>query len=61
MTPAVAEVAGRWRREFGRSHGTGLMDALIAACAAQAGATLATLNARHFPMLEDVLVPYRKA
>jgi predicted nucleic acid-binding protein len=33
----------------------------MAACAAAAGATLATLNRRHFPMLTDLLVPYEKA
>ncbi|MFN5219653.1 MAG: hypothetical protein ACK5FE_01870 [Cyanobacteriota bacterium] len=44
----------------GPSHGTGLADALIAASAEAAGATLVTLNRRHFPMLADVLVPYAK-
>jgi predicted nucleic acid-binding protein len=43
------------------SHGTGLADALIAASAEAAGATLVTLNRRHFPMLAEVLVPYAKA
>ena len=37
------------------------MDALIAASAEMSGCTLATLNEKHFPMLETVLVPYRKA
>jgi predicted nucleic acid-binding protein len=57
----AAAQAGLWRQRYGRSHGTGLADALIAACAAAAGATLATLNRRHFPMLTDLLVPYEKA
>lgn len=52
--------AGLWRRRYGPSHGTGLADALIAASVEGAGATLATLNRRHFPMLADVLVPYAK-
>ncbi|MFO7630222.1 MAG: type II toxin-antitoxin system VapC family toxin [Prochlorococcaceae cyanobacterium] len=52
--------AGLWRRQYGPSHGTGLADGLIAASAHHAGATLATLNRRHFPMLADVLVPYTK-
>lgn len=60
VTPAIARQAGLWRRDYGRSHGTGLMDALIAASAAIEGCTLVTLNARHFPMLDAVLVPYRK-
>lgn len=54
----AAAQAGLWRQRYGRSHGTGLADALMAACAAAAGATLATLNRRHFPMLTDLLVPY---
>jgi len=52
--------AGLWRRQYGRSHGTGLADALIAASVEGVGATLATLNRRHFPMLAHVLVPYAK-
>ncbi|NCU77483.1 MAG: type II toxin-antitoxin system VapC family toxin, partial [Synechococcaceae bacterium WB7_1C_051] len=52
--------AGLWRRQYGPSHGTGLADALIASTVAAVGATLATLNRRHFPMLNDVLVPYVK-
>jgi hypothetical protein len=55
-----AQRAGLWRRQYGPSHGTGLADALIAASAEAAGATLVTLNRRHFPMLEEVLVPYAK-
>jgi predicted nucleic acid-binding protein len=56
----AAVQAGLWRRQYGRSHGTGLADALIAASVAAAGGTLATLNRRHFPMLAEVLVPYAK-
>lgn len=54
----VATVGGRLRRRFGPSHGTGLADALIAASAQAAGARLATRNRRHFPMFDEVLVPY---
>ncbi len=56
----VAVVAGLWRRQYGRSHGTGLADALIAASVDAVKATLVTLNRRHFPMLADVLMPYDK-
>ena len=55
-----AQRAGLWRRQYGPSHGTGLADALIAASVEAAGATLVTLNQRHFPMLARVLVPYGK-
>jgi len=61
ITPDIARQGGLWRRDYGRSHGTGLMDALIAASAEMSGCTLATLNKKHFPMLETVLVPYRKS
>jgi predicted nucleic acid-binding protein len=54
----AAVQAGLWRRQYGPSHGMGLADALIAASVAAAGATLVTLNRRHFPMLAQVLVPY---
>jgi len=60
ITPAIAKQAGLWRRDYGKSHGTGIVDALIAASASSSGSTLVTLNQKHFPMLEEVLVPYRK-
>lgn len=56
----VAERGGLFRRDFGRSHNTGLADALIASSAEQTRTQLVTLNEKHFPMLKDVLVPYRK-
>jgi predicted nucleic acid-binding protein len=60
VTREIAERGGLWRRDFGRSHNTGLADALIAATAEAAGAQLVTLNRKHFPML-TVVVPYQKA
>ncbi len=60
ITPAIAKQAGLWRRDYGKSHGTGIVDALIAASASSSGSTLVTLNPKHFPMLEEVLVPYSK-
>ncbi|MBI5014653.1 MAG: type II toxin-antitoxin system VapC family toxin [Deltaproteobacteria bacterium] len=56
----IAERGGLHRRDYRKSHSTGLADALIAATAEISGATLATLNEAHFPMLSQVLVPYRK-
>jgi predicted nucleic acid-binding protein len=56
----IAEIAGLFKRRFGRSHAVEIPDALIAATAALNGWSLATLNTRHFPMLTDVFVPYRK-
>jgi predicted nucleic acid-binding protein len=57
----IAARAGIIRRDFGKSHGTGLADAIIAATAEDQQANLVTLNKKHFPMLKEVIVPYRKA
>lgn len=54
----IAERGGLYRRAYGRSHGTGLADALIAATAEHVRADLVTLNRKHFPMLGTVRVPY---
>ena len=56
----IAVQAGLFRRDYGRSHGTGLVDAVIAASALATQSRLVTCNRRHFPMLLNVIVPYRK-
>jgi predicted nucleic acid-binding protein len=56
----IARQGGLFRREYGPSHGVGLADAIIAATAMNRKAKLVTLNKRHFPMLNDVQVPYHK-
>jgi predicted nucleic acid-binding protein len=55
----IARLGGAYRRRYGPSHGVLIPDALIAATAQVRGAHLVTRNARHFPMLDDVLVPYQ--
>lgn len=62
LTGGIAAQAGLLRRDWGRSHGSGLNDALIAATALATKRVLLTLNAKHFPMLSknQVLVPYQK-
>lgn len=57
----IAVTGGLYRRVYGKSHGVGLADALIAATVEHHNATLVTLNAKHFPMLADVVVPYQKS
>jgi predicted nucleic acid-binding protein len=57
----LATQGGLYRRDYGRSHGVGLADALIAATATQRRVPLVTLNRRHFAMLQDIIVPYSKA
>ncbi len=57
----IAEKGGLYRRDYGRSHGVDLNDAMIAATAEVKSKTLVTLNKKHFPMISKVTVPYRKA
>lgn len=60
LTEEIAENAGLLRRDFRASTGCGLADCLIAATAFQHRMALATLNAKHFGMLKEVVVPYKK-
>jgi hypothetical protein len=55
----VARLGGSYCRQYRHSHGVQIPDALIAATARIHEARLVTRNARHFPMLDDVVVPYR--
>jgi predicted nucleic acid-binding protein len=55
---ATARLAGRFSREYRHSHAVEMPDALIAAAAKVHGARLVTRNVRHFPMLDDLIVPY---
>lgn len=52
----IAAQGGLWRRDWGKSHGVGLSDALIAATAVQTGRLLLSLNIKHFPMLSKAQV-----
>ena len=64
IVPVDREIAikgGTYRRDYFKSHNTGLADALIAATADIRQARLVTLNRKHFPMLTDIITPYRKA
>jgi predicted nucleic acid-binding protein len=54
----VAQKAGLFRRDYGKSHGAGLADCIIAAIAEELGCTLITLNKKHFPMLKKIKIPY---
>ena len=54
----IARKGGLLRRDYGKSHGVGLADAINAAAAENVGATLVTMNRKHYPMLKSVNVPY---
>lgn len=58
---AIARRGGLLRRDFGRSHGVELPDALLAATALVHDLQFVTLNRKHFPMFENLAVPYQKA
>lgn len=58
VTEEIAIQGGLFQREYLRSHGTGLADAIIAATAESRNLKLATLNRKHFPMFSNILVPY---
>lgn len=62
LDDATARAGGLLRRDYGKSHGVGLNDALIAATALAQGLNVATLNIRHYPMLPagQVIQPYLK-
>ncbi|MQA73845.1 MAG: PIN domain-containing protein [Solirubrobacterales bacterium] len=47
---SVAEHGGRLRRRFAPTHGTDLIDAMLAALALAHDLTLVTNNRRHYPM-----------
>lgn len=56
----TARDAGLVLRQYQKSHGIGLADAVIAASAIALNLTLVTHNRKHFPMLERVHTPYRR-
>ena len=58
VSQEIAEKGGLYRRNYGQSHGTDLIDGLIAATVEIKDATLVTLNRKHFPMLKEILTPY---
>ena len=60
LSAKIAAHGGLLRRDWGKSHGVGLNDALIAATAIQTERVLLSLNAKHFPMLAkgQLVVPY---
>lgn len=60
VTRPIAKLAGYYQREWRKSHGLMLGDAVIAATACGENARLATLNVKHFPMFPGLKPPYKK-
>lgn len=58
VTHEIAKRAGQAIKHYQRSHGLDDFDALIAATAEHHGLALATLNVKHFPMLDGLKRAY---
>ncbi len=60
VTAAIAKTGGLYKRNYGRSHGVGLADAIIAATSKSENAALKTLNIKHYPMISNLKPAYKK-
>lgn len=60
VSPELARAAGLYKRDYAKSHGVGLADAIIAATAQAENAELKTLNIRHYPMINGLKPAYTK-
>ncbi len=58
VTPEIAKKGGIYKRDYFKTHGIGLADALIAATAEIHNADLKTFNTKHFPMFDGLKPPY---
>jgi len=56
----IAKAGGLYKSKFGKSHGVGLADAILAATAEAENAELKTLNTKHYPMLRGLAPAYEK-
>lgn len=60
VTADIAKAGGLLKRDFGKSHGVALADAVIAATAQVENAELSTLNVKHYPMVPRLKPAYVK-
>ena len=56
----IAKAGGLYKRDYGKSHGVGLADAILAATAEFENAELRTLNIKHYPMIKGLAPAYNK-
>jgi predicted nucleic acid-binding protein len=56
----IAKRGGLYKRDYGKSHGVSLADALLAAAAEAENAQLKTLNTKHYPMIKGLSPAYKK-
>jgi len=57
---AIGKAGGLYKRDYGKPHGVGLADAILAATAEAENAELKTLNTKHYPMLRGLKPAYGK-
>lgn len=63
VIPVITEIAktgGLYKRDYSKSHGVGLADAIIAATCKAENAELKTLNIKHYPMIDGLKPTYTK-
>ena len=60
VTSEIAKTGGLYKRDYGKSHGVGLADAIIAASCEAGNAELKTLNVKHYPMINGLKPTYKK-
>ena len=60
VSSEIAKVGGLYKRNYGKSHGVDLADAILAATAEAENAELKTLNTKHYPMFKGLRPAYTK-
>ena len=60
VTSEISRVGGLFKRDYAKSHGVGLADAIIAATCESENAALKTLNVKHYPMMKGLKPTYKK-
>jgi hypothetical protein len=60
VSPEIARTGGLYSRDYAKSHGIGLADAIVAATADAEAADVKTLNVKHYPMIEGLKPAYKK-
>jgi len=60
VSTEIAKAGGLYKRDYSKSHGVGLADAILAATAETENAELKTLNTKHYPMLKGLRPAYKK-
>lgn len=60
VSAEIAKAGGICKKDYGKSHGVGLADAILYATAEAENAELKTLNTKNYPMIKDLSPAYKK-